>query len=52
MKKVPGAEEVYMVYDARDRLVMTQDANLRMLNKWMVTLYDALNRPIQTGLLR
>jgi YD repeat-containing protein len=51
MKKVPGANEVYMVYDARDRLVMTQDAKLRASNKWMVTLYDALNHPVQTGLL-
>jgi len=53
MKKVPGAGEVYMVYDALDRLVMTQDANMRLAanNKWMVTLYDGLNRPMQTGLL-
>ena len=51
MKKMPGATEVYMVYDARDRLVMTQDANLRSMGKWMVTLYDDINRPIQTGLL-
>ena len=51
MKKVPGAAEVYMVYDSRDRLVMAQDGNLRTLNKWMVTLYDNLNRPVQTGLL-
>ena len=32
MKKVPGAGEVYMVYDSRDRLVMTQDANMRSSN--------------------
>lgn len=52
MKKVPGAGEVYMVYDARDRLVMTQDANLRAAGKWMVTVYDNnLDRPVQTGLL-
>lgn len=51
MKKVPGAGDVYMVYDARDRLVMTQDANLRSISRWLVTLYDTLNRPIQTGLL-
>lgn len=51
MKKVPGADEVYMVYDARDLLVMWQDANLRYQNKWMVTLYDGLNRPVQTGKL-
>jgi RHS repeat-associated protein len=51
MKKVPGAGEVYMVYDRRDRLVMTQDANLRLQDKWLVTLYDFLNRPIQSGLM-
>lgn len=51
MKKVPGAGAVYMVYDTRDRLVMNQDANMRTGTvKWMVTLYDALNRPIKTGL--
>lgn len=48
MKKVPGAGVVNMVYDARDRLVMTQDAN--MPGKWLVTKYDDLNRPIETGL--
>ncbi|MCX6207171.1 MAG: DUF6443 domain-containing protein [Bacteroidetes bacterium] len=51
MKKVPGAGEVYMVYDNLDRLVMTQDANMRGLSKWMVTVYDNLNRPILNGLL-
>lgn len=51
MKKVPGAAEVYMVYDARDRLVMTQDGNLRSAGKWMVTMYDILNRLLKTGLL-
>ena len=51
IKKVPGAAEVNMVYDARDRLVMSQDGNLKQQNKWMINLYDQLNRPIQTGLL-
>jgi len=50
-KKVPGAAIVYMVYDQRDRLVMTQDGNLRNEGKWMVTVYDELNRPKQTVLL-
>ena len=51
MKKVPGAGEVYMLYDKRDRLVMMQDANMRVGTiKWMVTKYDALNRPFETGL--
>jgi len=48
IKKVPGAGEVSMVYDGRDRLVMTQDAMLKNDNDWLVTLYDAFNRPVQT----
>src|SRR5262249_41167315 len=51
MKKVPGAGEVYMVYDVRDRLVFTQDANLRGQNQWLATLYDALNRTTVTALM-
>lgn len=47
-KKIPGAGDVLMVYDARDRLVMAQDANLRNNNTWLVTKYDELNRPIET----
>lgn len=50
IKKVPGAGEVFMVYDRRDRLVLTQDANLRTANKWLFTKYDALNRPVATGI--
>jgi len=50
MKQVPGAAPLYMVYDALDRLVMTQDGNQRP-SKWLVTVYDNLNRPVQTGLL-
>jgi RHS repeat-associated protein len=52
MKKVPGADVVYMIYDARDRLVMMQDANLRNAQpyqKFLFTQYDDLNRPIRTG---
>jgi RHS repeat-associated protein len=51
-KKVPGADWVYMVYDDRDRLVMTQDANQRAktTREWTFTKYDALNRPILTGI--
>jgi RHS repeat-associated protein len=49
IKKVPGAAEVYMVYDKWDRLVLTQDGNLRSSNKWIYTKYDYLNRPVVTG---
>lgn len=52
MKKVPGTDgPTYMVYDARDRLVMTQDVKMRSGNKWHVTLYDQLNRPELTGIM-
>jgi RHS repeat-associated protein len=49
-KRVPGAEAVYMVYDNRDRLVLTQDGNQRANNLWTFTKYDELNRPIATGI--
>jgi RHS repeat-associated protein len=49
MKKVPGAGEVYMVYDKWDRLILTQDAIQRPQNLWIFTKYDILNRPIMTG---
>ena len=50
-KKLPGAGEVQMVYDARDRMVMSQDAVLRTQKKWMYVVYDELNRPVKTGLM-
>jgi RHS repeat-associated protein len=50
MKKIPGADEVWTVYDVRDRLVLTQDANQRAQGKWSYFQYDDLNRPIATGL--
>jgi len=49
MKKVPGAGEIYMVYDQWDRLVLMQDANMRGQHKWLFYKYDALNRPVMTG---
>jgi RHS repeat-associated protein len=51
IKKVPGANAIYMVYDSRDRLVLTQDGNMRLTPaKWQYTWYDELNRPVATGL--
>jgi RHS repeat-associated protein len=49
-KQVPGATAIYMVYDKWDRLVLTQDANMRSSNKWIYTKYDYLSRPIVTGI--
>jgi len=52
MRKVPGADSTEMVYDVRDRLVFTRDGNMRNATdkKWLVTFYDALNRPTMTAL--
>ena len=51
IKKVPGAGELWMVYDARDRLVMKQDSVLRSLHKWMFTAFDGTDRVVLTGLI-
>lgn len=51
MKKMPGVGIVYMIYDARDRLVMTQDSLMRAAHKWLYTIYDVRNRPTTTGLI-
>jgi RHS repeat-associated protein len=50
MKKVPGAGVEYLVYDRWDRLVLRQDANLRIGHFWVYTKYDVLNRPVISGL--
>jgi RHS repeat-associated protein len=49
-KKLPGKGWEYMVYDKQDRLVMTQDANLKENNQWLFTKYDQFSRPIYTGI--
>lgn len=49
-KKIPGAAWQYIVYDDRNRVVLTQDGEQRKINQWTFTKYDALNRPVMTGL--
>lgn len=49
-KHVPGAHPVQMLYDKRDRLVFTQDGNMLTEGKWLLTLYDFINRPNVTAL--
>jgi RHS repeat-associated protein len=49
-KKVPGSAAVSIVYDTRDRAVLTQDGNLAASGKWAYMQYDDLNRPIASGL--
>ena len=50
-KDLPGAAPVYMVYDKRDRLVMTQDGELDAKDQWLATFYDQLNRPVITAII-
>ncbi|MGB3452761.1 MAG: DUF6443 domain-containing protein, partial [Moheibacter sp.] len=49
-KKLPGKGIEFMLYDKQDRLVATQDANLRPGNKWLFTKYDKFGRTVYTGL--
>lgn len=53
-KKLPGADVIYMVYNKRDQLILSQDGNLRNPDEtqdsyWLFTKYDILDRPIITG---
>ncbi|MFK7923732.1 MAG: DUF6443 domain-containing protein, partial [Bacteroidia bacterium] len=49
-KRIPGADWEYQVYDKLDRMILNQDGNLRGSKKWRFTKFDAIGRPIQTGL--
>ena len=56
IKRNPGtasgsAGEIWMVYDQRFRLVMQQDGNMRGNKQWKYIQYDALDRPIVTGMI-
>ncbi|PTT36516.1 hypothetical protein DBR28_10920, partial [Chryseobacterium sp. HMWF028] len=49
-KKVPGKGWEYMVYDKADRMILSQDANLRASFSWIIYKYDIFGRPIYTGI--
>ncbi len=49
-KQIPGKGKEYIIYDALDRPVLTQDANLRANDKWLFTKYDVFGRVIYTGM--
>jgi RHS repeat-associated protein len=53
-KKAPGADELKMLYDNRDRVVFMQDGNQRVKStpEWTANLYDELDRPIITTLYK
>jgi RHS repeat-associated protein len=47
-KKIPGKQWEFIVYDKLDRVVATGPAG-GSATGWMITKYDAFNRPIYTG---
>ncbi|OCA73709.1 hypothetical protein BBI00_04835 [Chryseobacterium arthrosphaerae] len=49
-KKLPGKGWEYMVYDKADRLIATQDAELKKKGQWLYTKYDGLGRVAITGI--
>ncbi|MGG1920563.1 DUF6443 domain-containing protein [Chryseobacterium sp. NRRL B-14798] len=49
-KKIPGKGWEYMVYDNQNRLVASQDANLKEKGQWMYTKYDQFGRAAFTGI--
>ncbi len=58
VKHSPDGGEVWLVYDNRDRLVFSQDANQRSRylipskqNQWSFSLYDENDRSVVTGLI-
>jgi RHS repeat-associated protein len=52
VKHSPGAGQIELVYDKKDRLVLSQDENQRNRSskQWSFFLYDELNRSIANGL--
>ncbi|MCU7613911.1 RHS repeat-associated core domain-containing protein [Chryseobacterium sp. GMJ5] len=50
-KKLPGKGWESMVYDKADRLVLTQDANMKAQNQWLMTKYDQFGRVAVTGIV-
>jgi len=51
-KQVPGQDgETQVVYDELDRPVLSQDPVQRARQQWSWTKYDALGRPVLTGLV-
>jgi RHS repeat-associated protein len=51
IKKIPGAGQVWSVYDSRNRLAMNQDSMMRSQHKWMYIKYDSENRIDSSGFI-
>jgi len=51
IKKTPGAGQVWLVNDAKDRVAMIQDSLMRAQKKWFVIYYDTLSRVQYNGFI-
>ena len=51
-KKLPGCDPVYMVYDAADRPIFTQDGELRKRNEWSFSIPDVFGRVVLSGICK
>jgi RHS repeat-associated protein len=51
MKRIPGKGKFYTAYDLLDRVVMTQDPNLRTTGRWAFVLYEGQFRPAKSGVI-
>jgi RHS repeat-associated protein len=49
-KKLPGKGWEFMVYDKADRLMLSQDTNMKGSGKWLMTKYDQFGRVAYTGI--
>jgi RHS repeat-associated protein len=50
-KHIAGKGKTYIAYDLYDRVVMTQDENLRTTSQWAFIKYDNQSRPDTSGLI-
>ena len=48
-KRLPGCEPQYMVYDQLGQLVLSQDGNQRVSDKWTLFAYDSIGRNLYTA---
>ncbi|QRQ61115.1 DUF6443 domain-containing protein [Sphingobacterium multivorum] len=49
-KKLPGKGWEYLVYNKNDQVILSQDANQRVLKQWNYIKYDAFGRVVSTGI--
>lgn len=49
-KKLPGKGWEYLIYDSLDRIILSQDPNLRVNDQWLFTKYDIFGREAYSGI--